>query len=41
MYNWVNSFTLPELQIENATKADILTKFESFNAWALKEIEKI
>lgn len=38
---WVDSFTLPESQIDHAKRTEISDKFEAFKAWAKKEIDSI
>jgi hypothetical protein len=39
--NWVNSFSIAEINVENEKKALIKEKFESFKKWAKIEIEKL
>jgi hypothetical protein len=41
LQNWVNSFEIPSLAIENEKKANIQQKFEAFKNWALKEVDSI
>ena len=41
MENWVNSFNLPNLNLENAKKTEIIETFEKFKKWAKKEIENL
>lgn len=38
---WVDSFSLPNSEIEHQTKKDIEVKFKAFIQWANSEIEKI
>lgn len=38
---WVNSFNLPEIEINNDAKKEILLKFNSFKNWAKKQVENI
>lgn len=39
MNNWVNSFELPELDIENATEKLIKEKFEAFKKWSNNQVK--
>jgi hypothetical protein len=41
LQNWVNSFEIPSLAIENEKKTSIQQKFEAFKNWALKEVDSI
>jgi hypothetical protein len=41
LQNWVNSFEIPSLAIENEKKTSIEQKFEAFKNWALKEVDSI
>jgi colicin import membrane protein len=41
LQNWVNSFEIPSLVIENEKKTSIEQKFEAFKNWALKEVDSI
>jgi len=36
---WVDSFALPDTEIENATAKDIQSKFTAFKLWAISQIE--
>lgn len=38
---WVNSFNLPEIEINNDAKKEILLKINSFKNWAKKQVENI
>ena len=39
LINWVDSFELPELTLENDAKNEILLKFQGFKNWAKKQIK--
>ena len=39
LINWVDSFELPELSIENDVKNEILLKFQGFKNWAKTQIK--
>ena len=41
MENWVNSFNLPNLNLENAKKTEIIETFEKFKTWAKQQIENL
>lgn len=41
MNSWIENLTIPEIDIENEIKDDIILKFESFKKWAKKEINKL
>jgi hypothetical protein len=38
---WVNSFVLPETDVDNQATTDIKVKFESFKTWAIAQTENI
>lgn len=37
---WVNSFKLPDIDLENNTTKEIQEKFKAFKTWSLNEIQK-
>lgn len=41
MTSWINSLDIPNIEIENEVKDDIVEKFNSFKKWALNKIENI
>lgn len=38
---WINDLEMPEINIENKTKDDILNKFEAFKKWAKLQIDNL
>ena len=41
MNSWIENLIIPEIDIENEIKDDIILKFESFKKWAKNEINKL
>lgn len=41
MKSWIDGLSMPNIDVENEVKDDILNKFESFKKWALNQIENI
>lgn len=41
MNNWINSLEIPNIDIDNEVKTDIINKFNSFKEWAKKQIEQL
>lgn len=41
MNSWIENLTIPEIDIENEIKDDIILKFESFKKWAKSQINNI
>lgn len=38
---WVNSFELPECNVENSTSKEIIEKFEAFKKWSINQINNL
>lgn len=40
LLNWIESFSLPALEVENETKDEIIVTFNKFKKWAVTQIDK-
>jgi len=41
MKRWVDSFELPQTEVENETTKEIISKFESFKKWSVNQVENL